>query len=211
MNCPNCATQHPDEAAECPKCGIVLAKWRSAQASGPKAAAQRPTGDSSPVVLYGGFAAAVMAYWFFFRAPAPAPAPRPAPAGESSAAAGSPGGAGLWKFQGAVLDLSSLTPAAGARVVFSPSDQPALDAYNAETDARGNYSLQVPEALKGVSYTARITHPDIQGGHIKGSAEEFPEERRNAMRCPKNPPDDSLQGQAGATVTQDFLVCLKRR
>jgi hypothetical protein len=210
MNCPNCSTQHPDDAAECPKCGIVLAKWRTAQASGSKSAEQSPTGDSSPLVLYGGFAAAVLAYWFFFRAPAPPTLP-PRPATDSSTAASALGGAGLWSFKGAVLDLSSLTPAVGAVVIFAPSDQPTLNTYNAETDAQGNYSLQVPEALKGVSYAARITHSNISGAHIKGSAEDFPEERRQGMRCPKTPPDDSLQGQAGSTVTQDFFVCLKRR
>lgn len=207
MNCPNCSTPHPDDAAECPKCGIVLAKWRAAQASGAKSTFKRPEGESSPLVLWGGLGVAVLAYWFFFRAPAPPPS---APVTAASAAeAASPPSASDWSFTGLVLDLKTLAPAAGAQVTFSASAEPAVPVATALTDDDGRYTLKVSESVKGGSYTARIYHPAIQGGHLKGSADDFPEDRRASMRCPKNPADDSLRGQGGATVTQDFLVCLK--
>ncbi len=207
MNCPNCSAAHADDAAECPKCGIVLAKWRAAQASGVKSTFRSQEGESSPLVLWGGLGVAVLAYWFFFRTPAAPSLPAgPAPSAEQTA---SPPSAQEWKFTGLVLDLKSLVPVAGAQVVLAASAQPDLPVAAGVTEEDGRYAIKVPDSVKGGAYTARITHPKIQGGHFKGSADDFPEDRRATMRCPKNPSDDALRGQGGSTVTQDFLVCLK--
>jgi len=72
--------EEPEGATECPSCGFIYAKWRAAQAgTNTPVPVARKEEESSPVVLWGGLAAAVLAYVFFFRQPAPAPASEAAP------------------------------------------------------------------------------------------------------------------------------------
>ena len=185
MTCPNCAAAHPDDAVECPKCGIALAKWRAAQASGVKSTFRQTEGESSPLVLWGGLGVAVLAYWFFFRAPA---APPSVPVTAASAAqAAAPPSAGEWSFSGTVLDLKTLSPAAGAQITFYASGEPSVPVATVLADDNGRYSLKVSETVKGGSYTARISHPSAQGSRLKGSADDTPRNAGVPCAVPKTP------------------------
>jgi hypothetical protein len=70
MICPSCAARSKDDAAECPACGLVFAKWRERREKEKreglealKAMESRPSPPRSNPWLVRGAAAVVVAAW----------------------------------------------------------------------------------------------------------------------------------------------------
>ena len=121
MRCPSCHIEYPPETHECPKCGVVLAKWHSGKPlTTPKLEGEE---RSSPIILYGGLALAVLGGIYYWRAPGGAPAetvhmqapPPPAPAAPGGTEASAPLAPEApaqdgWRFEGTVFNLRTGAP-----------------------------------------------------------------------------------------------------
>ncbi|MFA6316274.1 MAG: carboxypeptidase-like regulatory domain-containing protein [Elusimicrobiota bacterium] len=202
MRCPTCQVDYPPEVAECPKCGVVLAKWTSRKLALPSLEGEK---RSSPVILYGGLIVAVLGgvyYWRQASAPPPAPAVS-APAVEAPPA---PVAADQWRFDGTVFNLRTAAPVASAQVTFKS----AGTVYQAVTDAGGNYRVDVP-ALETGAYDASVTHPDYRAGYIEGEPDVVGEEFRGRMDCAVDGEEETLRGKAGENSDMDFMLCPRKR
>ncbi|MBI5210401.1 MAG: hypothetical protein HY927_10555 [Elusimicrobia bacterium] len=209
MKCPNCGDEHAPEIVECPKCGIVLTKWSSGTMTpGALLKADKET-RSHPIILYGGLAVAVFAFWYSYRHPAAAPQGSEPGPGASAPAAPGDGGEDIpnpWRFQGVVLDVRDGTPVAAVKVSFSGGGK----AYQAVTDGEGRYGRAVP-ALESGGYSAVLAHPDFKPQHLRGSLEGMSDEYRARVDCSKDAEKEILTGKAGEPMAVDFLLCRRRR
>ncbi|MBI5624018.1 MAG: carboxypeptidase regulatory-like domain-containing protein [Elusimicrobia bacterium] len=205
MRCPACQVEYPPETAECPKCGVMLAKWHSGK---PISTPRLDTGGrSSPVILYGGLiviAAAGFYYWKT-RSAAPAETVQVQPAAAPSAPAEAPA-ADAWRFEGTVFNLRTTAPVSAAQVDLRAGGT----AFRAVTDAGGNFRLDVP-ALQTGGYAASVIHPDYRPGYIEGEPDVVTEEFRLRMDCAGDGEAETLQGRAGASTDTDFMICPKKR
>lgn len=225
MKCPHCSAEEPEGVTECPSCGFVFAKWKSAAA----AAQSRPSAlrvsqeESSPVVLYGGLAAAAMAYFFFFRTPsqeARPPAPASAHAQEQAPAEGSDapipqaaapmaeGPEGYWRFEGKVIDMDTGLPLEGAELSFFQGRSSAVSA-SAATNPGGRYAVAVPPRSEG-GYSVGIRHYNFLSEYRTGSYETVPEEVRIRTGCPpKGVERPENKGNAKEATVLNFALCPK--
>lgn len=229
MKCPHCNAEEPEGATECPACGFVFAKWKSAAAAvGSRPLTFRPARqESSPVVLYGGLAAAVMAYFFFFRTPhpearGPAPAPRnseaQAPAegsGEAAlqgssepAAPKAEGPEGYWRFEGKVIDMDTGLPLEGVEIEFYQGRSSAVSAF-AATNSGGRYALAVPPRSEG-GYSVGLQHYHFLAEYRTGSYEGVPEDVRIRTGCPpKGVERPENKGNGKEATVLNFALCPK--
>ncbi|MBI5884328.1 MAG: carboxypeptidase regulatory-like domain-containing protein [Elusimicrobia bacterium] len=213
MRCPSCHVEYPPETHECPKCGVVLAKWHS----GKPLNTPRLEGEqrSSPIILYGGLALAVLAGIYYWRAPSGAPvdtvqtqAPAPAAAAGAEVSASVQPDVSVpegWRFEGTVFDLRTGTPVSNAQVDIKAAGK----VYRTITTPEGRYRRDVP-ALETGGYALTITHPGYRPEYIKGSPEAMAEEFRGRMDCSKQGEGEVLSGKTGETTAADFMICPKK-
>jgi len=209
MKCPHCQAEEPEGATECPSCGFIYAKWRAAQAgTNTPVPVARKEEESSPVVLWGGLAAAVLAYVFFFRQPAPAPAseaaPRQAQTGPAAPAqAAEPVPEGWWRLQGRVVDITRSKPVAGVLLVLKPGGARAV------TDSNGLYQLS-GAPIDGTNYVLDVTHPRFRPEHLSGSMDDVEHEYKARGGCPSTLDPETLSPRGGELVQRDFGLCPRR-
>ena len=191
MQCPNCRHEEDDAAAECSKCGLVLAKWRAglqqAQAGKPiplvqpAAAAKQASGvDLSIWIL---LLVATVGVWKLTRSgqdTAVAPAPV-AVAGKGTAEAPA-SEEGSWRFEGRVLDLLRSSPIKGAKVSFY--DWETGNQYEDITDDEGHYAFDVAIRWR-LGYAAEISHPLYLPRYWNGTA--LAAERKERLRLGLEP------------------------
>ncbi|MBI4676712.1 MAG: carboxypeptidase regulatory-like domain-containing protein [Elusimicrobia bacterium] len=208
MRCPSCQVDYPPETAECPKCGVALAKWHG----GKSLTTPRLEGEhrSSPLILYGGLAAAALGAVLYFRRPVPAPSSDAAavPSAPAVTAVVETGEAipNPWRFEGVVADLRKASPVAGAKVDFIAGGK----AYRAATDEEGRYKREVP-ALESGGYAVSVTHPRYHPRYQRGTPDIMTEEFRGRVDCAQFGQQETMAGAAGETVQADFMICPRRR
>lgn len=63
MKCPNCAAPSAEDAAECPKCGLVFAKWRERRDKELELLESPPAPPSRPLWVGRAIAGTVVLLW----------------------------------------------------------------------------------------------------------------------------------------------------
>jgi hypothetical protein len=217
MQCPNCRHEEDDAAAECSKCGFVLAKWRArsqqAQAGQPaapvqSAAAAKPASgvDLSIWIL---LLVATIGVWKLNRSgqdQASGPA-RAASAETAASAAESAIPDNSWRFTGRVMDLLRSSPIKGAKVSFY--DWETGRQFEDVTDDEGRYSVDADIRWKS-GYAVEISHPLYLQRIFDGSALAADRKERLRMGLETPAAESDTRSYRGTRkkepVTLDFAL-----
>ena len=219
MQCPNCQQVEDDAAAECSRCGFILAKWRArvqqAQEgkSEPAFLASKiivPQSESSiwGTLLWVALLGATAGVWALNRSGQEQEAARVrAVAAEnvaSSAASAIP--ENTWRFEGHVTDLLRGSPIKGVKVSFL--DFETGYAYADSTDDEGHYSVDVPIHWRQ-GYAADITEPLYLKRYWTGPA--LAASRKERLKMGLEPPDEVdtrpfRGGKKKVATTFDFAL-----
>ncbi len=102
----------------------------------------------------------------------PAPAVTPAYNGPKSSTAAAPAeeAPADWLVNGAVYDLISLKPAAGARLVFE--NHFSGEQFKAKCDARGRYKVHLPKLTDG-GYAVSVSAKGYRGDYLEEGSPPF--------------------------------------
>ncbi len=184
MQCPNCRSSQEDAAAECPRCGLVFAKWRApsvyaAKPSGsPPQAAAAPERDSTlSLTLWIPLLILTAAVWAFDRWGDPEEKSHILLFSRSvSDSDRIP--RGHWRFEGQVSDLLRASPIKGARISFLDFEDNR--AYEDVTDDEGRYGITLPIRWK-FGYALRLSHSLYRERVFNGNALSLPRAERLRM------------------------------